>query len=301
MNKKHMGLMVLICGLVAFAIASFAVWLYANYEFGQQDYYYEGSEAFIAGDANLDASNLKSIEIDWLNGDVEIVAYDGTEIQIFESNSPSRNDDKLHYHLNKSGYLQVKYFSSRQNAGIYQKVENKKLTIKVPQSINLKDLQITVTTGNASFENISIEDKLYITVITGNVDLNNCKVNRLFCDVTTGNISDNNSSVQQLEVGVVTGDMSLAGNYVNVDGGVTTGNITLASVDATKVKLTVTTGNMFVDLNEDDNFTVRYLVETGKIDFGTFAVQTLGASHVQYGDGTMEMILTVRTGNIQFK
>ena len=301
MNKKNMVMVVFVCGIVAFAVAAFAVWLYQNFEFSQQDYYYEGCDAYSVGNVNLDATSVSSIEIDWLHGNVNIVSYDGTEIQITEENAPAKEQNKLHYHLNNNGYLQIKYFSSRQNAGIYSKVENKTLTIKVPNSINIEELQIYVVTGDTKIEGISVEDKLYITSVTGRVSLQRCMINKLFCDITTGNFYDNNSTIGQVHVGIVTGSMIMEGVYSNITGGITTGHVGLTPRKCNKIKLSVDTGDMVIDFEQKGQFTARYLVETGNIDFGLYEVKNMGTSYVIHGQGTTEMVLSVKSGNIQFK
>lgn len=301
MSKKNIGLLVLICGVVAFAITTFGVWLASNYAFGQQDYYYEGGQAYSRGDCQLNPSQVKNIEIDWLSGNVTIERYQGDVIQITETDSPSPDADKLHYHLNDSGYLQIRYFSSRQTAGIYHKVENKDLVIRVPENCSFEDIQLTINAGNATLTDLTLEDKAYITVVSGNVNLNSCEVEKLFCDISQGLLNDVGSTIQQINAGVFQGNIKMSGAYGVFDGGVQQGNISLETWSATRIKAQIDQGNLNVILPENIGFTARYLVDTGSINFGDFQVNNTGSTEAICGDGALELILTVKSGVIDFK
>lgn len=298
MNKKMITILVVISALVAAAVAWFSLWLSANYAFGQLDYYYEGSNAYSAGNAELQASKVNNIEIDWLSGDVVIEQYDGDTILITEENAPNNENNKLHYHLNNNGYLQIKYFSSRQEAGIYHKVQNKTLHIKVPANWNIENLEITVETGSVTAKSLQIDNKLYVTAVTGDVNLLNLQVKTLFCDVTTGAINDTNSIAHSVQAGVVTGNISMTGNYGSFSGGTVTGDILLSCGRPDSIKAEVTTGNIKVLHPDDTGFVARYLVGLGDTDFGNFSVEMVNSAEARYGDGTTEMILSISTGNI---
>ncbi len=298
MNKKTIALLVVISAVVAAAIAGFAIWLSANYAFGQLDYYYEGSQAYSSGNAELQASQVSYIQVDWLSGDVVVEQYHGDTIQITEDNAPISDNNKLHYHLNDNGYLQIKYFSSRQEAGIYRKVQNKTLHIKVPENTDLENLDITVETGSATAKSLKIDNKLYVTSVTGNVNLSDLQAETLFCDVTTGSITDTGSVAHSVEVGVVTGNISMKGSYSRFAGGTVTGHVTLCCGTPESIKAEVTTGNIKVLHPEDAGFVARYLVGLGNVNFGKFPVEQVNSAEVKHGDGSTEMILSVSTGDI---
>lgn len=70
---------------------------------------YDNADLYQVGNADISASELSSLSIDWVSGSVKVDVYDGNVIQIREDGASDLSDsDKAHYYYH-DGTLDVRY------------------------------------------------------------------------------------------------------------------------------------------------------------------------------------------------
>ncbi len=301
MNKKNIAILVVACGIAAFLLTWVTGHVLSKYTFGSIDYYYEGSDTYSVGNAELSPEQIRSIEINWLEGNVSLKSWDGQTFKIEEETSPSDPDDRVHYHLNDSGNLQIKFFSSRQQSGIYRKAAKKDISILIPRELAATEIQINVTAGDIICDKLVQADKLFVSTEAGNCRFTECEAGRLFCDVSAGSVSDSGSSFAQIEIGTAAGSLELLGKYEQVTAGTNTGACVL-NIDSglASADIKVDAGSIRIIAPDDGNFTARYLVDEGMTDFGSFNVEKISSGEAKCGNGSAQLKLSVQTGSISF-
>lgn len=109
---------------------------------GSTNFTYEHPERYSAGDATI-AQPIRSLSVNWLCGDVDILYSDAPEVRIYEKADTSLTDDlRLRYYVDDEGELEIQYCAN----GKYQfddlKALRKHLYIELPRGTNLDDIEI---------------------------------------------------------------------------------------------------------------------------------------------------------------
>ena len=109
---------------------------------GTTNFTYEHPERYSAGDATI-AQPIRSLSVNWLCGDVDILYSDTPEVRIYEKADTSLTYDlRLRYYVDDEGELEIQYCAN----GKYQfddlKALRKHLYIELPRDMNLDDIEI---------------------------------------------------------------------------------------------------------------------------------------------------------------
>lgn len=146
-------------------------------------YKYDDGNQYAAGSTRI-ADKVEDIEINWVAGKVSVIAYDGDEIILSENadeNLPEKK--KMHWQLD-GNTLRVQYVRS----GIFNlNIANKELTVMVPESLLLDDVDITVVSARLDVEGICA-DQLKIETVSGSVKADCERVNEVKADAVSGSV-----------------------------------------------------------------------------------------------------------------
>ena len=121
-----------------------------EWSIGWKDYRYDES-GYTVGDGTIPTDRLTGIDVDWIDGLVEIVACDDAFPSVSESSGNELPDSaRLRWSVDGDGVLHIKYRSSSWVFGFGQNDRQKKLTVRIPKYF-LKDLNsIDIEAGTAS-------------------------------------------------------------------------------------------------------------------------------------------------------
>lgn len=146
-------------------------------------YKYADGDEYKAGDTQI-SDTVKDIEINWVAGKVSIVTYNGDDIVLSEeSNGKLSEKQKMHWQL-EGNTLRVQYAKS----GLFR-INNisKDLTVKLPKSLSLDDVNITVVSACVEAE-ILDADQLKIVTVSGEVAVDCERVNEVKADAVSGSM-----------------------------------------------------------------------------------------------------------------
>ena len=138
---------------------------------GSGDYVGERSWNEVSADNtySVAADGVSSLNLAWIAGIVEIVPVSGDEIKISETCENPLDDGTALCWRVENGTLEIKYSAPRDEMPV------KYLRIGLPETIELEDVAVDMTTSSISAEGMTME-KLSVSSVSGNVIFRNCTI-----------------------------------------------------------------------------------------------------------------------------
>jgi len=205
---------VLIVSIVAIIVVVLVKGSLFNFNFGAIGFgtgnIYDNADKYSVGNGSVEADTLDSLSIDWIDGSVDVLLYDGTTIEIAEEGSDSLEEKKrVHYYYNK-GKLDIQYQKSGNILQFGKTGYNKKLTVRIPRALaeNIQSFDGNFVSTAVDLEQITVKD-VNIDIVSGDVSLSGA-----FDDLEINSVSGNLevfSSVtpKNAECDTVSGDVEL--------------------------------------------------------------------------------------------
>lgn len=144
------------------------------------------TESYVQGPYNIATTDVESIKIDWVNGNVDVEYYDGDTIYVEESSSSSKNP--MTYKV-ENKMLYIDEFSNHSSTGLSSRLK-KDLTVKIPKGfktdvfsidvvsadVNIKDLntlgfELDSVSGNPVISFATQPQSIELDTVSGNVTL----------------------------------------------------------------------------------------------------------------------------------
>lgn len=134
--------------LIVIALCLVLVAIYLPGAFSFIGYHYDDAGRYSVGDCTID-KKVKNIDIDWIAGQVNIALHDGDEVILTETASRKMKDaEKVHWLLDDNT-LYVKFGRSGR---INFSNLNKELTLLLPESMNLDEVQVSSVSATVNAE-----------------------------------------------------------------------------------------------------------------------------------------------------
>lgn len=163
---------------------------------------YENAELYTAGDFTYSAADVKEVEIDWINGSIEIVQTDSAELSVTETSI--KDIHKTFHHYLDGATLKIKFCE----AGAKTKVDNqfKRLRVEIPASVHLEidSVSAPITIGEATLSSLSVE------TVSGKLTAENIHAPKVDIESTRADISLGLSAQTIAEIETTSGDITLS-------------------------------------------------------------------------------------------
>lgn len=175
---------------------------------------YDNADKYNAGNTEItpDANGLKTLNITWLEGEVNVVPHKGKTIIVSEmagQTIPKKDSVHTYYH---DGILDIQYCESgKWSFGISNRVSNKQLQVKIPYDLcdDLESLDGTFVSANANISDIYTK-RFVAETVSGEITYNG-KVDSTDCESVSGNISVfSKTTPKDISMDTVSGDVVLA-------------------------------------------------------------------------------------------
>ena len=272
--------------IVALALIGLAIWFLTGNIFGiQTDFgivnYNSFGTGFYGGNHDkvyeytVSAAGVKSLKIDWISGSITITPYSGSEIQITEYANRELAENEQLVIRESGGTLVVDYCSKTRITSNMSKL----LEIKVPSALaeKLVELGVDATSADISLENLMME-KLYLNVISGNINLADIIAASARLDSTSGDFRltavnmdsisictisgttrAENSTFKKFDGDSTSGDFILEGSVTELEISTISGGAKVTtSVVLEKVKCDTTSGDIALFIPDTDSVSVRF-------------------------------------------
>lgn len=211
-------------------------------------------------------TELNEIEIEWIAGDIVIMAKDIEEIVVFESDV---SDEKYSLLWNVQGNRLEILFCEEQlvsGFGISNTAKlNKDLYIYVPMDWEAKSLEVDAASANMEIHNISARE-IDFDGASGTCDFHNC------------NISD-------LDIDTASGDVNFTGTLDTLDFDAASASF-IGDLQNTpsRIDMDSMSGSLDLALPEDCGFTLSMDGMSSRFNSDFYGTRMQNGSHV-YGDG----------------
>ncbi|MBP5526954.1 MAG: hypothetical protein J6X79_00710 [Bacteroidales bacterium] len=125
-----------------------------NYK-GEMKFSYEHPERYQMGDAVI-SQTVNELDINWLEGDIDIVYVDHPEVRIYEKTDSILDDSlSMHWYLDDEGCLDIQFCKN----GFFktQKLNNlgKHLTIEVPRGTVLNEIDMSLVSASVNIDSVA--------------------------------------------------------------------------------------------------------------------------------------------------
>jgi len=182
---------------------------------------YANAELYTVGEVNLSASEVTKIEIDWVDGSIEIEQTNNSTISVVEelSEETVKEAERMRYYLDGS-VLKVKYCQSGMRGSV--NTHNKNLRMEIPEGLALDvesvsagitigviqatDLSIESVSGNIVAERIVCEEA-EIETVSGKTLIGELIGTAFSFEGVSGTLSITRLAVEKLEVETLSGDV----------------------------------------------------------------------------------------------
>lgn len=189
-------------------------------------YTYEDSEKYISSSDFEINSKIEEIELNWINGNVNLFQNENETISINETN---QGNYPLYYYLDETT-LKIAFVKSGTNQSVFNTL-NKEINIYLPSY--LIDLDFDIVNGSVkSNSNISTKE-MDVDIVNGNIEVNQVNASLLDWATVNGSIKIETLNAPKLEIEKVNGDSTinniLAKTYINIDSVNSSDKITVPS------------------------------------------------------------------------
>lgn len=171
---------------------------------------YDNADKYSVGNGSVEADTLDTLNIDWIDGSVQVLLYDGATIEISEEGSDSLEEKKrVHYYYN-NGKLDIQYQKSGSIFQFGKTGYNKKLTVRIPRALaeNIQSFDGTFVSTAVTLTQITAKD-VNIDIVSGDVSLSG-SYEDLEMDSVSGNLEITSAiTPKNVECDSVSGDVKL--------------------------------------------------------------------------------------------
>ncbi len=260
------GLIFSIIALIV-VVCLFAVFMktdsIGDLKLGYQNYSYDDARKYSAGDASLDAKDVHTIKIDWVDGSVKLNAYGGEKLEISESFSGEAENDYIMRYRLKDGVLSIKFCRSGLVFGASE-IPQKQLTVNVPVALakELQNIEAITTSAHITISEIGA-DEIDLESVSGNIVCNHSSAKRLDLETVSGDV-DIMGEYGELSFEGVSGNMELNGKVTDIELENVSGDMRLELREAPEnLELSAVSGDTVIYIPESSSFGGKYEVVSG--------------------------------------
>ena len=270
--------------------------------------------------SSFSLESISALDVDWVNGNVKLISYDGNTIEVSEETQGETDDALVMRYSVSAGKLSIKYAASGTRLPFSFE---KQLTIKLPSSMELSRVSVESASANVSLDGICATD-VELDSTSGKIDIKDCKIATLEADTTSGAIS-HTGEIGNVEFDTTSGSITIFESNDNGNAGeiscestsgainvtlnsstnvrlstkTTSGriDITLAAPTGGKINAESTSGNCTVSANDfPDGFTLTRSSVSGSLK-NDFPVRSEDKKSI-YGDGRLEIDISTVSGSV---
>ena len=265
--------------------------------FTNTGYIYTNSDQYSVGDAEFDLSNVQTIDISWISGNVEVVGSDEvSNVQIIEEVDVGTEEKyQMHYWLN-NGTLNIKFTASMSTYTHLFQIKD--LTVLVPSTFN-KKVNINSVSANISISDIKSE--LNLDSVSGIITLSDIESAKCDINNVSGKLQMENISFDDCDVNLTSGQVIVTASELNnLDLNAVSSSVALTLLVApSSCSIETVSGNMNITLPASANFTFTYDKVSGSMN-SEFAltinnnVYTVGLGGPDYDFSTVSGSLSLK-------
>lgn len=248
----------------------------------------------------IDASDITDIDINWVDGTINIEKYDGNTIKFYEECGKELDEKDLLYYYSNGTKLSIEYCSSKRiPISISGLNKNKSLTVLIPETIieQFNDITIDTVSSDVNIKDINLKH-IDIKNISGEISLENITANIIGIESVSSNISTDSTIInKKINIDTISGDVILTGSVSAIDFDSTSGDLNVtSSICPNQVDTDTVSGNITLSIPENDGFKYSFDKISGdlKCDFPINGNEYDGV----YENGTSDFSFDTASGDV---
>lgn len=224
---------------------------------------YADASKYSVGSFTYAAEDVDAVEINWVNGEIEIVQSELAELSVTENGETLDSEEQMHYYI-RNGKLIIHYCES----GHFGEINSakKKLRVEIPVDVDVDidnvsadisigemrvgDFELTNVSGDVSFAGITADWDIDIEIVSGKIDVKSVCARTFSVNGVSGNINAAKIDADEIDIEIVSGKTELVlARACEVDISGVSGNvkITLPEGIGAEVELDSASGNLHSD------------------------------------------------------
>ena len=244
-----------------------------------------------------DPSNIHSLNINWVAGEITVIPHDGDEIIVTEYAQRQLRDAERFRISTDGGTLTIRF---RENNNRIRNMPRKNLEVLVPRELSddLNRLVINTTSGKVNVENFeasslnisAVSAAVGVTnIVSQNIDINttsgavtasSARAGKLEISSVSGAANVFDSNVTTLNISTTSGRTNVSGEFDRVDVSTVSGSTTIRSTTTpSRMSVSSVSGATDVYIPNTGEITVSHSAVSGKF---TSAVPVIMQSNAAY-------------------
>ena len=290
---------VLLIGLLTFGIIG--IRNYGALNFKLFSFSSDDLDKMSTGSAEFDKSEVKSIDINWTSGTVDIKNGNTDKVEISENMSYDENSDNAMRWSLDDGKLKI--YDSKNAFGFHLfsfSMPPKKLTVTLPAGISLDEFDVSSASADFTAESINA-DTLEIETASGKIKADSLEGKKADINTASGTIELNRVLADDVDVETVSGECTVAGKIekLNVSGVSSVLNLTVGKNNS-EINAETVSGNVNIKTNSDESgFTANYSSVSGNFSSDFAGINKDGK--FVYGSGKADYNISTVSGNIDIQ
>lgn len=267
------------------------------------EFYYANAGEYKAGGSQLEAADVRDIQVNWSDGNVNVTAYDGDTIKFSEnSRRKLKKKEQLHYYC-KNGKLIIQYRESGKIPIVLMgRSLNKDLELMIPNEIAEKLELFTLDTVSAASNVSGIHaQKLVLNDVSGGFELENCTAEQLNADSVSGDLTGSNLLVSnKFSADTTSGNVTADGSFGEVRFNSVSGSMSLKSQNCPKeVRTDTVSGSveLYIPDNEGFSYSKDSVSGSVKCEFDVSSEDDRG----DYKNGSADFSFESVSGDVSIK
>ncbi len=251
-----------------------------SWTFGWNDYRYDET-GYQIGSGSLPSESISSIELDWIDGVVEIVACEDRYVSLTEGAEEALPESaQLRWRIDEAGNLSIKYRKSSWFFGIGSGGRQKRLTLRIPEAL---------------FEKLTLLD---IDVASANTVISGVRADKLVFESASGSLLIKDSHFSEADVESVSGKLGSEGLTVQaLLAETTSGSLSWKLLNTPSVlELSSVSGGVLLALPAEPSFTLDWESTSGRISHD-IPMTEQGGAYVA-GSGESRFLIKTVSGDL---
>jgi DUF4097 and DUF4098 domain-containing protein YvlB len=163
---------------------------------------YPNAEKYQTGAFSYNAGDIKTVEVYWRSGEVEITESDNAKLHVRESGGELPEDTAMHY-FPDDGVLRIRFCKS--GAKIVVDATDKHLSLEVPKGI---DISIHATSALVKASDLN-QNNVLIAALSGSTELGTATAETVDLSSSSGSIHADSISAQSLKCSAASGAIDI--------------------------------------------------------------------------------------------
>lgn len=265
--------------ILAIACTSSVICSACSFEFSSSLMNYENGDKYTAGNGSAQ-SGVTELEIDWLDGNIEIEYGDVKSVTFQETSAAKLSEEKTMHHWQEGTILHLKCIKSTEGIKLSQNPK-KDLKVVLPRELALEKVDINAFDADVELmvEAKEVEIETHSGAVNGYLD---GETQSLEVRTASGDVVFDALNLKEFDFYTINGDISLHSSTLPDEGEVESGS-----------------GNFTLSLYEGAEFSITYETVSGVLD-SDFSL-TKSGNRYECGSGENEYEVKTVSGNLKIE